>query len=251
MSYSAIADRLPGFLRRHILHFEASIEDALAEFAQGVRAGDRVLDAGAGEGRHSKYFPAARYCGVDLAVGDAGWNYGGLDAIADLEALPFRDGAFAACINIVTLEHVCRPHRVLRELALALRPGGRMLLHTIVQTDWNVLRRSGIPVTHEDVLFAKFIRERIFPAGQLCTPRIIIDHAERAGFTVTQTQSLRPHYARTLDIWAANLRAAKDRAIELTSQETYEMYMKYLTGCADYFRSGHNDVIQFTCECAD
>ena len=136
MNYSAIADRLPGFLRRHILHFEASIEDALAEFAQGVRAGDRVLDAGAGEGRHSKYFPAARYCGVDLAVGDAGWNYGGLDAIADLDALPFRDGAFAACINIVTLEHVRQPHRVLRELALALRPGGRLLL--VVPHEWEV-----------------------------------------------------------------------------------------------------------------
>ena len=136
MSYSAIADRLPGFLRRHILHFEASIEDALAEFGQGVRAGDRVLDAGAGEGRHSKYFPAARYCGVDLAVGDAGWNYGGLDAIADLEALPFRGGAFAACINIVTLEHVRQPQRVLRELALALRPGGRLLL--VVPHEWEV-----------------------------------------------------------------------------------------------------------------
>jgi len=136
MSYSSIADRLPGFLRRHILHFEASIEDALAEFARGVGAGDRVLDAGAGEGRHSKYFSAARYCGVDLAVGDAGWNYGGLDAIADLEALPFRDGAFAACINIVTLEHVRRPQRVLRELALALRPGGRLLL--VVPHEWEV-----------------------------------------------------------------------------------------------------------------
>ena len=127
--------------------------------------------------------------------------------------------------------------------------GGRMLLHTIVQTDWNDLRQSGVEITHEDVLFAKFIREKIFPGGQLCTPRIIIDHAQRAGFTVTHTQSLRMHYARTLDLWSANLRAAKPRAVELTSPETYEMYMKYLTGCAKYFRSGHNDVIQFTCVC--
>jgi SAM-dependent methyltransferase len=136
MSYSAIADRLPPFLRRHILHFEAAIEDALSGFAQGVLAGDRVLDAGAGEGRHAKYFSTARYCGVDLAVGDAAWNYRGLDAIADLEALPFRDGAFAACINIVTLEHVREPHRVLRELARALRPGGRLLL--VVPHEWEV-----------------------------------------------------------------------------------------------------------------
>src|SRR5437764_5760805 len=114
MSYTAFGDRLPAFLRRHILHFEASIGDALAGFARGVRAGDRVLDAGAGEGRHAAYFSSARYCSVDLAVGDAAWNYRGLDAIADLRALPFRDGAFAACINIVTLEHVREPQRALR-----------------------------------------------------------------------------------------------------------------------------------------
>ena len=128
MSYTAAAGRLPAFLRRHILHFEASIDDALAAFAAQTGATDRILDAGAGEGRHSRYFAHARYCGVDLAIGDTAWNYGSLDAVADLAALPFRDGAFAACINIVTLEHVLEPHDVVRELGRALAPGGRLLL---------------------------------------------------------------------------------------------------------------------------
>ena len=136
MSYTTAAQRLPAFLRRHILHFEAAIDDALASFAAHLHRGDRILDAGAGEGRHARYFPAARYCGVDLAVGDAAWNYRGLDAIADLAALPFRDGAFAACINIVTLEHVREPHRVVRELARTLGPGGRILL--VVPHEWEV-----------------------------------------------------------------------------------------------------------------
>ncbi len=136
MSYSAFAGRIPGFLRRHILHFEANIEDALAVFSREVKAGGRVLDAGAGEGRHAACFPQARYFGVDLAVGDTAWNYRGLDAIADLRALPFRDGAFAACINIVTLEHVREPHLALREMARALRPGGRLLL--VVPHEWEV-----------------------------------------------------------------------------------------------------------------
>jgi cyclopropane-fatty-acyl-phospholipid synthase len=130
------------------------------------------------------------------------------------------------------------------------RGDGRMLLHTIVQTDWDELRRGGIEVTHADVLFAKFIRERIFPGGQLCTPQIIIDHAQRAGFDVIQTQSLRLHYAKTLDIWATNLQAAQQQATSLTGPEVVETYLKYLTGCANYFRSGHNDIMQFTCACA-
>jgi SAM-dependent methyltransferase len=136
MSYTAAAGRLPAFLRHHILHFEAAIDDALASFAREIAAGERVLDAGSGEGRHARFFPQARYIGVDLAVGDPEWNYRGLDAVADLAALPFRDGVFAASINIVTLEHVREPKTVVRELARTLAPGGRLLM--IVPHEWEV-----------------------------------------------------------------------------------------------------------------
>ena len=63
MSYSAIVERLPGWLSRHVLHFEAAIEDAVAGFAEALPAGARVLDAGAGEVRHARYFTRQRYCG--------------------------------------------------------------------------------------------------------------------------------------------------------------------------------------------
>ncbi len=127
-----------------------------------------------------------------------------------------------------------------------LPPGGRMMLHTIVQPDINELRQRGIVVDHEAVLFAKFICKNIFPGGQLCSPQVITRHATHAGFTVTHTESLRPHYARTLDMWADNLRAHREQAIPIANKHTYDMYMHYLTGCAHYFRTGHNDVMQFT-----
>ncbi len=60
------------------------------------------------------------------------------------------------------------------------------------------------------------------------------------------TQSLRLHYARTLTEWATALEANRDRAVELTSDAVYERYMKYMTGCAHYFTTGHLDVMQFT-----
>ena len=75
----------------------------------GCAAGARVLDAGAGEGQYARHFARQRYCGVDLAVGDAAWDYSRLDAIADLTALPFRTGAFDAALNIVTIEHLREP----------------------------------------------------------------------------------------------------------------------------------------------
>jgi len=127
-----------------------------------------------------------------------------------------------------------------------LPAGGRMMLHSIVQPDFTTLRKQNIPVGHEEVLFAKFIRKCIFPGGQLVPPRIIVDHATRAGFEVAHTQSLRLHYARTLDCWASSLQARREEAIAMANQNIYDMYMHYLTGCAHYFRTGHNDVMQFT-----
>jgi len=59
---------------------------------------------------------------------------------------------------------------------------------------------------------------------------------------------LRLHYARTLEVWAAALEARKDEAIQIQSQEIYDRYMRYLTGCAAFYRSGHIDVNQFTLE---
>jgi cyclopropane-fatty-acyl-phospholipid synthase len=122
---------------------------------------------------------------------------------------------------------------------------GVMMLHSIVTTSLADLRDQGIPYTQEDVRFAKFIRDEIFPGGQLCAPDRIRSFAERSGFEVYHEQSLRLHYARTLDIWAESLAAARERAIALTSETVFDRYQKYLTGCAEQFRKGLIDVMQF------
>ena len=125
---------LPRPLLHWVLHFEAAIETAVSSFAASLPEGARVLDAGAGEGQYKHFFPRQRYCGVDLAVGDKTWNYSALDVRGDLAALPFADGAFTAAINIVTLEHVQEPMRVVCELGRVLAPGGRLLL--IAPHEW-------------------------------------------------------------------------------------------------------------------
>ena len=70
--------------------------------------------------------------------------------------------------------------------------------------------------------------------------------AADSGFTLERIHLLREHYARTLDMWAANLLAQRDEAIAITSPEVYDRYMKYLTGCADFFRRGITNIGQFT-----
>lgn len=134
VNYQRAAERLPEPVRRYILHFEACIEDAVTRFAAALPDSARILDAGAGEGAYAAHFGGRRYVGVDLGIGDAGWDYSKLDAIADLAALPFPAACFDAALNIVTLEHVREPACVLRELARALKPGGQLLL--IVPHEW-------------------------------------------------------------------------------------------------------------------
>jgi cyclopropane-fatty-acyl-phospholipid synthase len=71
-------------------------------------------------------------------------------------------------------------------------------------------------------------------------------HAKAAGFQVAKVQPLRLHYARTLDIWASTLESRRDEAIAIQSEEVYDRYMRYLTGCAELFHKGYTDVCQFT-----
>ncbi|MEO8595691.1 MAG: class I SAM-dependent methyltransferase [Candidatus Solibacter sp.] len=128
MSYTSLAYRLPRVLRRHILHFETEIADAVDAFARELPANARVLDAGSGEGQYRHHFAGKRYTGVDLAIGDAAWDYSKVDALADLTALPFPDGTFAAAVHIVTIEHLPEPARALGEIARTLAPGGLLLV---------------------------------------------------------------------------------------------------------------------------
>ncbi|WP_077086333.1 cyclopropane mycolic acid synthase family methyltransferase [Mycobacterium rhizamassiliense] len=125
---------------------------------------------------------------------------------------------------------------------------GVMLLHTITGLTGTQCIQRGIPLTFDMARFIKFIVTEIFPGGRLPSIEMVGQRSAAVGFRLTRRQSLQPHYARTLDLWAAALEANKDEAIAIQSEEVYERYMKYLTGCANAFRIGYIDVNQFTLE---
>jgi cyclopropane-fatty-acyl-phospholipid synthase len=123
---------------------------------------------------------------------------------------------------------------------------GRMLLHTILAHTPKYFRDNGIAVTISDLKFMRFIGKEIFPGGELPAVEDLLDLSEAIDFSVERIQLLGPHYARTLDMWAANLRANRERAIVIQSEEVHDRYMRYLTGCADFFRRGITNIGQFT-----
>ncbi|MCV7230296.1 class I SAM-dependent methyltransferase [Mycolicibacterium komossense] len=128
----------------------------------------------------------------------------------------------------------------------ALPADGVMLLHTIVKPSNEEFKARGLPLTMTKLKFFKFIMDEIFPGGRLPFVSDVEEHARKAGFRVERVQPLRLHYARTLKTWAAALEAHKDEAIAIQSQEVYDRYMRYLTGCEELFTEGYTDVCQFT-----
>jgi cyclopropane-fatty-acyl-phospholipid synthase len=128
----------------------------------------------------------------------------------------------------------------------ALPSGGVMMLHTIIKPSDEEFAERELPLTMSKLKFFKFIMDEIFPGGDLPQVVQVQEHAEKVGFELTRIQPLRLHYARTLEIWADALSARRDEAIAIQSEEVYDRYMRYLTGCAELFREGYTDICQFT-----
>jgi len=125
--YLRVYRRLPEFLKRRINPLDYAIED----FVRAAAAAEprlRVLDAGAGEARFAGFFSDHFYVALDACVGDALWDYSRIQLVADLAALPLREGAVDAVLNIQVLEHVKNPALVVSELHRVLKPGGRLYL---------------------------------------------------------------------------------------------------------------------------
>ncbi|MFN3002996.1 cyclopropane mycolic acid synthase family methyltransferase [Mycolicibacterium wolinskyi] len=155
-----------------------------------------------------------------------------VDRIVSIEAFEaFGKSRYAAFFDMA--------HRV-------MPADGRMVIETIFTHPINYWREHGIPVTLTDMKFMRFIGKEIFPGGQLPSDVDMVEFSDKAGFSTDETQLMNEHYVRTLDTWAENLTARRDEAIATTSQEVFDRYMHYLTGCADFFRRGISEVAQFT-----
>jgi cyclopropane-fatty-acyl-phospholipid synthase len=133
------------------------------------------------------------------------------------------------------------------ELCHRIMPSdGRMVLQTIMGHPLKRWPEMGIPITMTDLRFMRFVAKEIFPGGSVPSDEDVIQYSADAGFSVAGRQDLTAHYVRTLDTWNSRLEAARDQAIAATSVEVYERYVKYLTGCSDFFQRNVSEAAQFT-----
>ena len=118
----------PSKLKKWIHPEQEVLNRFIMTHAQLLRPDERALDAGAGECRYKHYFTNHRYYAIDTAVGDVDWDYSKLDAIGELECMPFADSSFDLVICTQVLEHVREPQQVLFEFYRVLKKGGRLCL---------------------------------------------------------------------------------------------------------------------------
>ena len=224
----------------------------------GLQPGMKLLDVGCGWGATLKR--AIERYDVDVVGLTLSRNqqahvqelFDGLDTERSREVLlegwEQFSGSVDRIVSIGAFEHfgANRYDDFFKMAYSALPAGGSMLLHTIVKPSDVDFAERGLPLTMTKLKFFKFIMDEIFPGGMLPFVSVVEEHAAKAGFEVQRVQSLRLHYARTLTIWADALEARRDEAIAIQSEEVYDRYMRYLTGCSELFRDGYTDVCQFT-----
>ncbi|SFL71099.1 cyclopropane-fatty-acyl-phospholipid synthase [Pelosinus propionicus DSM 13327] len=148
----------------------------------------------------------------------------------DLDEKTYR---FDKIVSVGMFEHVGKKNipNYLEKISSLLAPGGLSLLHTITDTTENKPENS-------------WIKKFIFPGGYVPSLREVIWQLPEYDFHLLHMESLRMHYAKTLDCWYHNFSDHIDIIKEKFDDQFVRMWSLYLQGCAAAFRATGLDIHQ-------
>lgn len=209
-----------------------------------LQPGDKLLDVGCGWGGLARFaareFEAEVY-GITLSqaqleLGLQRVAEEGLSERVTLERLDYRDlpqdGRFDKVISVGMFEHVGHANLALycQRLFGAVRPGGLVMNHGITSrfTDGRPVGRGA----------GEFIDRYVFPQGELPHLVTIATAISEAGLEIVDVESLRLHYARTLQLWSQGLERQLDKAAQWVPAKALRIWRLYLAGCAYGFQHG-------------
>ncbi len=139
---------------------------------------------------------------------------------------------FDKIVSIGMFEHVGKKYLplYLAKVHHLLKEGGLFLLHSI-------MGGKESPTN-------SWMRTYIFPGGYVPSLRETVQLFPEFSFELIHLESLRRHYARTLDCWDANFEQCRAEVAKGYGDEFVRMWSLYLRGCAAAFRTGNIDVYQ-------
>ncbi|MDT8903715.1 class I SAM-dependent methyltransferase [Anaeroselena agilis] len=211
-----------------------------------LHPGDRLLDIGSGWGW--LIITAAQTYGVNaLGITLSEEQYRktreriaalGLSDKVDVELVNYLDldedrHRFDKIVSVGMFEHVGKDNipKYFNKIYRLLAPAGLSLLHTITST-------------RETALGNTWMKKYIFPGGYVPTLREIIWQLPEYGFQMINAESLRRHYAMTLDRWHENFDRQADAVRTKFGDRFYRMWDLYLKACAASFRIAALDIHQ-------
>jgi cyclopropane-fatty-acyl-phospholipid synthase len=215
-----------------------------------LKPGQRVLDIGCGWGGTALYLNRVAdvdVLGITLSIeqlelaqkraADAGVSDRVKFELIDYRDLAAREGqSFDRIVSIGMFEHVGVPNydAYFRACSNMLRADGVMLLHTI--------GRMGSPGSTD-----AFTRKYIFPGGYIPALSETVAASEKVKLIAADTEMLRLHYGKTIEIWYANVRANRDKIIAQYDERFFRLWLFYLAGATGSFLNGGmcNYQIQF------
>lgn len=212
--------------------------------------GLRLLDIGCGWG--ALLLHAARHYGVEgvgitlsknqLALARERAHNCGLSSRIEFRLQDYRElsasESFDRVSSIGMVEHVGlgKLGGYFERIAQVLRPGGVLLNHGISSSD---------PQSRSVGLGAgQFIDEYVFPNGELPHVALAISELSRAGLELTDAESLRRHYARTLWHWSDRFESQFERMSAMAGERRARVWRVYLAGCAHAFEQGWINIYQ-------
>jgi len=123
-----LGDRLLMAIKFLMMHFYYRIDRFVIESASKMKKGRKLLDVGAGDGKHRRWFKHLRYESCDLVQNQTR----SIDYVGDfekgIEGLKAVSYDYVLCIQV--LEHTRNPSVVYRRINELLKPGGRLFLTT-------------------------------------------------------------------------------------------------------------------------
>lgn len=219
-----------------------------------LKPGERLLDIGCGWGGLVVY--AAEHYGVQavgITLSQPQVEYGqqwisqaGLNKQAKIELRDYRDinnlGMFDKIVSIGMFEHVGRTRQraYFRNAYDVLKLGGLFLNHGIAAT----MRKPVSWAARTFLQRGQFVQRYVFPDGELLPISEALSIAEEERFEVRDVESLREHYALTLQNWVNNLEKNHAMAVDVKDERSYRTWRLYMAASAVGFENGHINVYQ-------